>query len=345
MTSSPDILRAFAEHYQCKYVSISVCGERMQRIMECDLPKIPDAANLALAEPVTLEEIFQAIKSGKLKKASGCDGICHEFLSKMWEANKHDLLQIMNEMYRDAMITAQQKHGLLACIPKHAQALHIDDYRPLTILNTDYRLLTRIIAARLRPWLPEILQRSQYCCIPDNTVFDAIATIRDVVAHSEATGAPLCILTIDFQGAFGNLSHDYLFEVLRQYGFSDRFRLLIWNIYKDSTSTVQINGYRTRPIPIRSSVRQGCPLSMILFAMCLNPLLRTLKRSLHGVQIGNPTARTSIVAYVDDVTILVTTPSDIPKLRDAIHCYEKASEARVNIHKSRALAFGRGIKP
>jgi hypothetical protein len=68
MTSSPDILRAFAEHHQCKYASISVCGERMQPMMECDLPKVPDAANLALAEPVTLEEIFQAIKSGKLKR-------------------------------------------------------------------------------------------------------------------------------------------------------------------------------------------------------------------------------------------------------------------------------------
>lgn len=158
----------------------------------------------------------------------------------------------------------------------------------------------------------DLLQHSQYCGIPGNTVYEAIATVCDVVAHSEVSGAHLCLLALDFQGAFDNLSHDYLFEVLRAYGFSERFRHLLWDIYNDSTSSVQINGYRIRPIPIRSSVRQGCPLSMLLFTMRLNSLLRTLEQSLHRVKIGRHTDRTSVVAYADDVTIFMRTPSYIP---------------------------------
>jgi len=74
--------------------------------------------------------------------------------------------------------------------------------------------------------------------------------------------------------------------------------------------------------------------------MCLNPLLCTLENSLHGLRIGRHRARTSVVAYADDVTIFVTTPTDIPKLQEAIHCFEAAWGARVNIKKSRAIAFG-----
>jgi hypothetical protein len=79
---------------------------------------------------------------------------------------------------------------------------------------------------------------------------------------------------------------------------------------------------------------------MILFAMCLNPLLCTLENSLHGIRIGRHRVTTSVLAYADDVTIFVTEPPDIPNLQEAIHCYEAPSGARVNFQKSRAIAFG-----
>ena len=139
---------------------------------------------------------------------------------------------------------------------------------------------------------------------------------------------------------FWQSSNEYLFGVLRKYGFSERFKKSILNIYSNATSSVQINGYRSCPFPIKSSIRQGCSLIMILYAMCLNPLLCTLENTLHGLRIGRHRARTSGVAYADDVTIIVTAPTDIQKLQEAIHCYEAASGARVNIEKSRAIAFG-----
>ena len=201
------------------------------------------------------------------------------------------------------------------CIPKQQHATHIEHYRPLTILNTDFKLVTRIIANRLRPWMQDLPQSIQHCGLMGNSVFEGIATIRDAHAYAEVTSSPLCVLTIDFQGAFDNLSHEYLFEVLYKYGFRERFRKRICNIYNNATSSVQINGYRFCPFPIKSSIRQGCPLSMILYAMCINPLLCTLENSLHGLRIGRHRARTSVVAYADDVTIFVTAPTDIRKLQ------------------------------
>ena len=176
-TSPADILRLFTEHMRPKYDRIQTNKERMRHMMNCGLKTIPLAANIALKEPITMEELFQAIKLGKPNKAPGHDGICLEFIKKTWEVIKYDLLEIMNDMYRDGIISDQQNHGILVCLPKKLDPMRIEDYRPLTLMNTDYKLFTRIIANRLQLWLVDILYSSQHCGLSGNTAFDAVATI------------------------------------------------------------------------------------------------------------------------------------------------------------------------
>ena len=122
----------------------------------------------------------------------------------------------------------------------------------------------------------------------------------------------MCILSIDFKEAFDKISHSNLFALLRQYGFSDRFQQRIRNINNIATAPLQINGHKYIPIPIRCSVLQGCPKSMQLLVMCLNPLLCTLEKILAGIQIGRLPIETAAVEYADDMTIFVTPPTDLP---------------------------------
>ena len=91
-TSSQDILHVSAEHFKSKYDTITVSGECLTRLMDCNLSTVPEEANLALEEPITLEEIYQAIKTGKPHNAPEYDGICVEFLKKTWETTKENLL-------------------------------------------------------------------------------------------------------------------------------------------------------------------------------------------------------------------------------------------------------------
>jgi hypothetical protein len=245
----------------------------------------------------------------------------------------------MNDMYREGQITDRQKYGIIVCIPKQARPMRPEDYRPLTLLNTDNKLLTRIIANRLRPWLRELLHPAQHCGLPGTTIFEVLATIRDTMAYAEFTGTPLCLLSIDFKEAFDNISHDYLITILWGHGFSEHFRRRIQNICSNASSAVQINGFRSKPIPIKSSVKQGYPMSMLLYVICLNPLLSTLNRHLYGLRIGRERDRTSVIAYADDLTILITLSTDIQKIQENLHCYE-ATGANANIGKWRAVAIG-----
>ena len=111
-------------------------------------------------------------------------------------------------------------------------------------------------------------------------------------------------------------------------------------MYEGATSSVQINGHTSSPIRIRYSIRQGCPLSMQLFALCMNSLLCLLDERLTGIQLRRRSKKTTVVAYADDVTIFVTSPADIQPIQEAIRCYQPAPGARLNIEKSIAMAIG-----
>jgi len=152
--------------------------------------------------------------------------------------------------------------------------------------------------------------------------------------------APLCILSLDFQEAYDRISYQYLFAILRSHGFSNWFIERIKGMYGEAVSSVQINGHIAGPITIHCSIRQGYPMSMMLYAMCVDPLFRIVEQKLTGIRIGKRGRKTVVVAYADDITIFVTTSTDIPVIQEAIDCYEKAKGARLNTRKSRELAVG-----
>ena len=104
-TPPADILRVFTDYMRRKYDHIQVNEERMRHMMNCGLNLIPSAANTTLEESITMEELFQAVKQGKANKAPGQDGICLEFIKKAWDVTKCDLLEVMNNIYRDAIIS------------------------------------------------------------------------------------------------------------------------------------------------------------------------------------------------------------------------------------------------
>jgi len=103
-----------------------------------------------------------------------------------------------------------------------------------------------------------------------------MATLRGSIAQTELTRVKLFVLSLDFQEAFDRIFHQYLFNILRSYRFNNCFEERIKSIYEEAASSIQINGHVSGPFPIHSSVRQGSPMSMLLFALCVDLLLRIL---------------------------------------------------------------------
>jgi hypothetical protein len=125
------------------------------------------------------------------KKAPGRDEISSGFFQINWEVMKEDLLKLFSAMFFDRKLTAQQKRGVIVLILKTTNPVSPADYRPITLLNNDYKIMALIIASRLQPVLVDLLHPSQYCDVPGRTIFDTVATVRDAIAHAERANVPL----------------------------------------------------------------------------------------------------------------------------------------------------------
>ena len=333
------IAKTMVQYYAKAFQSIQTDNQAIQLLKEYITPVDPNKYKTQLEQSITAEEVYKAICTGNKRKAPGIDGICLEFYETHWQIIQTDLIQLMNDMFQNKNITERQKRGILISIPKNNHAKTMDEYRPITLLTTEYKLLARIMANRLKPIVEEHLSTGQYCGVPGRSIFDALTTIRDIVAYHEVTEKPICLMSIDFQKAFDRVSHEYLFKILEGYGISEAFIEKVKGMYANMSTMIQINGNMVGPIQITSGIRQGCPLSMCLFTLCLHPLLRRLEERLPKLTIGKNKMTSTVIAYADDVTVFVKDTKGFQTILDALKIYENASGARMNTQKSAAMAI------
>jgi len=169
---------------------------------------VPDGWKDTLEIPITVEELKAVVFKGDSKKSLASDGIGLEFFKVLWEDIAGYIRTLFNQMLGDRQLSERQKQGAIVCIPKFTRPHTPEDYRPITLLNTDYEILARLTAARVRPILTELLHPSQYCGVPGNTIFDAVATVRDAIAYAETTRRPLCVVSLDFNSdLIGSRTH------------------------------------------------------------------------------------------------------------------------------------------
>ena len=125
--------------------------------------------------------------------------------------------------------------------------------------------------------------------------------------------------------------------MLKSYGYNMEFVTLIQGMYDKAFSSVKIKLYVAGSFPIQCSVRQGCPINIILFSLVLNPLMCMLELHFRSIRIGHRKKEIAVVAYADDVTIFVTAPTDISIIGRLLLTYERTMGARLNIRKTKAI--------
>jgi hypothetical protein len=230
--------------------------------------------------------------------------------------------------------------GLIVCLPKKSKPQTVNDYRPLALLNTDHKIYARILANRLKLTIHDVLYPTQYSAVPGRNIYDATAALRDIIALGTQMTGSICLIALDFNKAFDNISHQYLQGLLSTYNYGPKLTKAILLLYTNTQSKVNINGHLTRNIPIRCSIRQGCPFSSILYALAINPFLALINDQFRGLQIGTACTSTACIAYADDVTVVIQNEQDIKSLNAVIQLYTQATGASINWNKSSALPIG-----
>jgi hypothetical protein len=197
---------------------------------------------------------------------------------------------------------------------------------------------------RLKSVMPKIISLEQTCCVQGRDISDTIASVRDVITLADQENIEGYVIKIDQQKAFDRVSHDYLFAVLEKFGFGSNFINWIKIFYTDIYSSVKCNGHLTRYFPIKNSVRQGCPISAMLYVLAAEPLCQAIKtnHNIVGIHIPNSNRTSLIYLHADDTTVTVSNTTSIVEVFNVMGTYGKASGAKVNKTKSEILCIGSG---
>jgi hypothetical protein len=219
-TTYRDIVATFVKHLVQKFGPLEVDPQALTTVLQHIRPIDPQTFAAHLEKPTTIYEVIRALHAGTRRKTPGRDRICLEFYITQWETIQAELTHLVNDMFLNKCITGQQKQGILTCLPKSQPSSTPDTYRPISLLNTDHKLLAHIMAHRLKPSLAEKLSTGQQCGIPGRSILDTLASVRDFIVrvYHETTQTTFCLLSLDFRQAFDRVSHDYLFQELLRYG-------------------------------------------------------------------------------------------------------------------------------
>ncbi|CAC5388981.1 unnamed protein product [Mytilus coruscus] len=191
------------------------------------------------------------------------------------------------------------------------------------------------MANRLKIVLPFVISEFQSCCVAGRDIADTTASIRDIIDLIEQENFEGYLLKIDQQNAFDRVDHKYLFSVLEKFGFGDKFINWIKIFYTEIFSTVKCNGFLTKYVPLCNSIKQGCPMSAILYVLAAEPLGQALLKNnnIHGIKIPFSVKESKYFAHADDTTLTVADKNSVTEAFKIFDLYSQASGAKINREK------------
>ena len=257
-----------------------------------------------------------------------------EFYKAYWEILSADLLDIFNESLACGSMPTSCRRAVITLLQD------IKNWRPVSVLCVDYKLLSKAFANRLMEAMEQSIHRDQTYCVPGRSMVDNVYLIRDVLEVSKSIGIDTGLISLDQEKAFDRVEHNFLWKIMEKFGFSAGFIARIKVLYSEVESVLKFNGGLCAPFRVCRGVRQGCALSGMLYALSLEPLLSKIRSSLQGLVLPGFNENIVLSAYADDVIVFTRNQRDVDILTSIISDFTAASEARVNWAKSEALAVG-----
>lgn len=318
-------------------------------------PANQDIDMSALSNRLCEEDVDAAIASSKNGKAAGIDGIIYELwkelrkrFSKTQDPHKSNLniTGTLTAVFRDIEGFGLNKDsdfaaGWLCPLYKKGDRTDIANYRPITLLNSDYKLMTKAIALKLAKVAPQIIHNSQAGFVRGRSITDHVRIARLMTDYAEATEENGVIVALDQEKAYDKIDHDYLLKVLRKLNLPENFVKIVQTLYSQADTVVIINGEISDPFRVKRGVRQGDPLSCLLFNLAIEPLSAALRAStLRGWSIPGVHEKLIAILYADDTTVYLREQDSLDTLMTILNKWATAATAKFNVLKTEYIPLG-----
>ncbi|KAK4515183.1 Glycerophosphocholine phosphodiesterase [Mucor velutinosus] len=305
----------------------------------------------SLTDNITMDELLQQANRSMKATAPGSDGLAYPFLSLLFSMAR--LEKLVLQVYNDALngIFPSSWHDLrIRLLPKKGLLALLKNWRPICLLGCDGKVFTRLLAHRMAPILGRIINPFQSGFLQQRFICDNGMALSMVLEEARAFNHTGAGILLDQEKAYDRVNADYLCAVLLRLGFPASFVSCVRLLFFGNDMYININGYFTPAVKQERGIRQGDPLSPLLFDVALEPFLLSILQDpyFHGFRVSNGTSaevapRVSpaikCLAYADDVCVLLRDELDLYRLQQHMANYAAVSNAKFNEDKSEAFSL------
>lgn len=341
---STELNKLMKSFYEELYSSDCVASleNRRKFLDKIHFPSLSEDQKDMLCRPITEEEVSDTIKTLQRGKAPGPDGFGPDF----YKTFRKIIVGPLTDMYVDSL-----EKG---CLPPTLNLAHISvllkkgkpndmcgSYRPISLISVDSKLLSKLLAKRLENLLPILINPDQTGFIQGRYSSSNVRRLLNIVHSSFQNKQKTLAISLDADKAYDRVEWPYLFDIMERFGLGGNFLKWTQTIYQAPRAIVVTNGRRSESFPVARGVRQGCPLSPLLFALALEPLAEVIRlhTEIKGVYLGD--IEHKIALYADDILLFVSSPAlSIPAIMNTFSEFSFVSGYKINFNKSEAMPLG-----
>ncbi|GJR57128.1 putative RNA-directed DNA polymerase, eukaryota, reverse transcriptase zinc-binding domain protein [Tanacetum coccineum] len=277
----------------------------------------PDDSQL-LDHSFTPLKIKKAVWDCNGDKAPGPDGFTFKFIKKNWDVLKDDIISYVQEFENSAYIPRGCNSSFITLIHKIEDPLSIGDYRPISLIGCQYKIITKVLANRLALVISSVISKVKMAYIKGRQIIDGPLIVDEIISWVKKYKKRLMFLKLDFKKAFDTLNWSFLISIMEQMSFSPKWTKWISSCLNSTFASVLVNGSLTREFRMKIGLRQGDPLSPFLFIIAVEAL-----------------------NFTDDALIMREWSLLNAKNRSRIlMCFHLASGLKVNFHKRKLFGVG-----
>lgn len=229
---------------------------------------------------------------------------------------------------------------MIALLPKIEDRQRIQNFWPISLLNTLYKLVVKVYANMMKPLLHHWILPSQTSFVPNRCILDNIFLAFEAIEWTLENKQKLSMLLLDFKKAYDRVKWTFLKQTMERMGFGITWINQVMSLNTNASTTIIVNGKQTRTFKLQRSVRHGCPLTPYLFLLMvgvLGQMLQHLECRVKGLWLPDKATITNRIFTNDTLLLLDETPDNMDRAIAIIYKFRAASGAKLNLHKSIGL--------
>ncbi|GJU26768.1 RNA-directed DNA polymerase, eukaryota [Tanacetum coccineum] len=294
---------------------------------------------------ISRDEIKSAVWSCGENKSPGPDGYTFEFFRRYWNFIGPDLCSAVEWFFDKGSFPMGNNASFIALIPKVPDAKYVTDYRPISLIGSVYKVITKVLANRLATVVSDLVSDTQSAFVANRQILDGPFILNEVLTWCKRKRKQAMIFKVDFAKAYDSVRWDYLMEVLQAFGFGPNWCKWVRGTLSSAMASVLINGSPSEEFAFYRGLKQGDPLAPFLFILVMESLHLSFTRTVNeglftGLQL-NESMTISHLFYADDAVFIGEwSDSNMENIVIILKSFFLASGLKINIQKSHIMGVG-----